>query len=309
MTFSTKHYRSGKSLLVVLVLGIAVAVSTSATASDPQHQEQTFYKEQKKGWFWYEEPPPEPEPVKPSLVPGKPSDANPYRNASIDDYSMDDLWNMYPDDFQELLNHVQNVAVQSPTEQHILQYLVLQDVARRKALAYANASMYVTQKHNELFNVSQVYPTSKPGVTARVQMQRQEISQTINKAKDNHALLFFTSPTCGFCEKQTGILHYFIDKYGWQVKPVDISRNTKAAARFNIETTPTLLLVKKGEEQYMTVAVGVASLTEIERKLYRSIRHLNGNTTSDNFGMYDFQEGSALDPNSILNKGKQPWKR
>jgi conjugal transfer pilus assembly protein TraF len=203
---------------------------------------------------------------------------------------------------------VQKNAVQAPTEQNILKYLVLQDVARRKALAYTNATMYVTQKYGELLNVGQVYPMAGPGVTARVQMQKREIIQTISRAGKDYALLFFVKPGCGFCTKQAGILRYFRDKYHWPIKTVDINTNTNAAARFNITMTPTLLLIKKGGDAYMPVSVGVIALSELERKLYRAIRHLQGNTGGDNFLMYDFQRGSALDPTSILNKGKQPWK-
>jgi conjugal transfer pilus assembly protein TraF len=215
---------------------------------------------------------------------------------------------MYPDDFQELLNVLQKKAVQTPTEQNIMEYLTMQDIARRKALAYTNATMYVTQKYGELFNVNHVYPTAGPGITARVRMQQNEIFQTISRAGNDHALIFFVSPGCGFCEKQAGILAYFKDKYGWQIKTVDISRNINAAARFNITITPTLLLIRKGQEKYMTVTSGVIALSELERKLYRAIRYLQGNIRGDTFLMYDFQKGSAFDPTSILDKGKQPWK-
>ncbi|KJR98810.1 MAG: hypothetical protein VR65_19600 [Desulfobulbaceae bacterium BRH_c16a] len=268
-------------------------------------QQYGFYNDTKHGWFWYENPPLEQEeqantplpPIKePRIIP------------SLDSYSIDELWNMYPDDFQELLNVLQKKAVQTPSEQSILEYLTMQDIARRKALAYTNATMYVTQKYGELFNVNHVYPTAGPGVTARVSMQNDEIVQTINRAGNDHALIFFVSPGCGFCEKQAGILSYFVDKYGWQIKTVDISRNINSAARFNITITPTLLLIKKGQNNYMPVASGVIAMTELERKLYRAIRLLQGNTREDTFLMYDFQKGSAFDPTSILNKGEQPWK-
>ena len=64
---------------------------------------------------------------------------------------------------------------------------------------------------------------------------------------------------------------------------MDISQNTSAAARFNISITPTLLLIEKGQEDYMSVAAGVITLTELERKLYRAIRYLQGSTRNDNF--------------------------
>ncbi len=298
--FSIKPCRSGSPFLLWLVCLLMIAGSATADG-----QENRFYDDTRHGWFWYEDPLP--------MQDAKEDKPNPTSNPprsipSLDNYSIDQLWNMYPDDFQNLLNVLQKKAVQTPTEQNIMEYLTMQDIARRKALAYTNATMYVTQKHSELFNVNHVYPTAGPGVTARVRMQQNEIFQTISRAGNDHALIFFVSPSCGFCSKQAGILAYFKDKYGWQIKTVDISRNINAAARFNITVTPTLLLIKKGQEKYMTVTSGVIALSELERKLYRAIRYLQGHTQGDNFLMYDFQKGSAFDPASILEKGRQPWK-
>ncbi|WP_169309199.1 conjugal transfer protein TraF [Desulforhopalus sp. IMCC35007] len=299
----TKHCRSGNGLFGLLFcLVLCLIFKTSAEAG-----ENTFYHDSKHGWFWYEDPPPEQE-KEVQEIDQQPVAATRHI-PSLDTYSIEELWNMHPDDFQQLLNSLQKKAVQTPTEQNILEYLTMQDTARRKALAYTNATMYVTQKYGELFNVNHVYPTAGPGVTARVTMQQNEISQTISRANNDHALIFFVAPGCGFCEKQAGILSYFVDKYGWPIKTVDISQNPGSAARFNITITPTLLLIKKGQDNYMTVASGVIALTELERKLYRAIRLLQGNTQGDNFLMYDFQKGSAFDPPSILEKGRQPWKR
>jgi conjugal transfer pilus assembly protein TraF len=295
----------------MLFLGVLCA-SLSAFAQD-EGQDTGFYQNQKEGWFWYQNPPPVPEEEEQEIAPPIQAIAqqkieNKYRTADLTQISLDDIWNLYPDDFQELLDHVQNLAVQSPSEENTLRYLVMQDVARRKALAYTNSAMYVNQKYSNLFNVGQVYPTSKPGVTAKVQMQQQEIAQTIARASSSHALIYFTSPTCGFCQKQDGILSYFSEKYRWSVKSVDITRQPGLAARFGVETTPTLLLIKKGIDDYMTVSVGVVALTELERKLYRAVRILAGETKDNNFLMYDYQRGSAFDATSILNKeSKQPW--
>ncbi len=297
---SIRHCPSGKHLRwIVLLLALGFLSAFRAAA-----EETTFYQESKHGWFWYEDPPPEQE----KDLPAEQTIGESHPPPSLDSYTIDDLWTMHPDDFQNLLNVLQKKAVQAPTEPNILEYLTMQDIARRKALAYTNATMYVTQKYGELFNVNHVYPTAGPGVTARVSRQNDEIFQTINRAGADHALLFFVSPGCGFCEKQAGILGYFIDKYGWQVKTVDISRNKASGARFNITITPTLLLIKKGTDSYLSVANGVIAMTELERKLYRAIRLLQGNTGEETFLMYDFQKGSAFDPTSILDKGKQPWK-
>ncbi|MBU1413940.1 conjugal transfer protein TraF [Myxococcota bacterium] len=307
--FSIKPCRFGSLFRLCLVFGSLFSPLTLAMATDlPGSSDtgNTFYQDTKHGWFWYEDPPPN---IQETNTPEEQA-TEPLRTIpSLAAYSIEDLWNMHPDDFQGLLNDLQKKAVRHPKEQNILEYLTMQDIARRKALAYTNATMYVTQKYGDLFNVNQVYPTAGPGITARITMQQNEIAGTISQARPNHALLFFINPQCGFCEKQAQILAYFVDKYGWQIKTVDISRQTKAATRFNITVTPTLLLIKKGQGDYMTVATGVIALSELERKLYRTIRYLQGDTRGDTFLMYDFQKGSAFDPTSILNKGKQPWTR
>ena len=269
----------------------------SATAS--------FYQESKHGWFWYEDPAQVVEENQ-EMPAAQPKTSAQSRDVSLAHYSTETLWNMHPDDFQQLLNGLQKKAVQYPTEQNILEYLSIQDIARRKALAYANATQFVTQKRADLFNINQVYPTSSPGAVARVQMQQEEIAGTIREAGNDHALLFFATAGCGFCEKQAQILAYFVDKYGWQVKPVDMERESNIALRFNITTTPTLLLIRQDRKQSMPIATGVATLPEIERKLYQAIRSMRGDTSMESFTTYDFQKGSALDPTSIL-KIQTPW--
>jgi len=283
--------------------------AAAGSMADVPQEENRFYSDTKHGWFWYEDPPPvqEEELKQPELDQAEPKAVQMHKEPSLDNYSVEELWKMHPDDFQSLLNGLQKKAVQLPTEQNILEYLTMQDVARRKALAYTNAVQYVTQKHTGLFNINQVYPVAGPGVSARVQLQQEEISGTIDRARDDHALIMFTSPGCPYCVKQGQILTYFAERYGWQIKSVDISRQPEAASRFNITVTPTLLLIKRDQDASMPVATGVITLSELERKLYQAIRYLRGETAMDSFMTYEFQKGGAFDPVSILGK-KQPWK-
>ena len=292
---------------------LVVTMTTKALAEEVSSQEPPFYETAKEGWFWYQDPPAEvPEESDSPKNTNITREAGPKvfetKNPSMDKYTINDIWNLHPDEFQGLLNGVQKKAVQTPNEKNVLEYLIMQDVARRKALAYANATKFVTQKYSDKFNINQVYPTTTPGISARVQEQQKEISGMIMAAREDHALLFFVGQGCGFCDKQAAILAYFVEKYGWQIKPIDIGQHTTVAARFNVTTTPTLVLIKNGTEQSMPVAVGVVALSELERKLYQAIRYLGGETNIDTFQTYDYQKGGALDPGAILENEDQPWK-
>ena len=142
--FSQKLYRYGSTF--ILAAGCLLFVSAGCHARDGENPK--FYEKQKEGWFWYHDPQPEPKKTpeeEDSQVQRLPQQQkNSYRGTDLEQVGLEALWDMYPDDFQELLDHVQNLAVQAPTEENTLRYLVMQDVARRKALAYTNSAMYVT---------------------------------------------------------------------------------------------------------------------------------------------------------------------
>lgn len=291
---------------------LVITMTTKALAEEVLSPEPVFYKTAKEGWFWYHDPPPgvaeESDSHNSTITREAGPKAFEKKNPSMDNYTIKEIWNLHPDEFQGLLNGVQKKAVQTPNEKNILEYLIMQDVARRKALSYANATKFVTQKYSDKFNINQVYPTTTPGISARVQEQQKEISGTILAARENHALLFFVGQGCGFCDKQAAILTYFVEKYGWQIKPIDIGQHSTLAARFNITTTPTLVLIKNGTEQSMPISVGVVALSEMERKLYQAIRYMGGETNIDTFQTYDYQKGGALDPGAILKTEEQPWR-
>ncbi len=280
---------SGKGILIFSVLVMVCAGLPDAVTAG----EGKFYEDAKRGWFWYESAAPEPETVQETEDRPLPVMA---------DYSTAQLWDMHPDDFQELLMAFQKKAVQRPTEQNVLEYLTMQDIARRKAAVYANVASYVTQKHAGL-DLGRDYPVTGPGVVARVKMQKEEIDATIRTAAADHALLYFYQHDCPYCEEQQQILRYFTDRYRWQVKRIDIRESPGAAARFGITLTPALLLIGKGRTEYIPVASGVVALDELERRLYRSIRLLNGTITPQEYSVYDFQKGGGLDPEAILQRG------
>jgi conjugal transfer pilus assembly protein TraF len=299
--------------LLVVTMTNMTTMTTEALADDVSSLEPAFYETAKEGWFWYQDPPSEVPEESDSLKNSTITrEAGPkvfeIKNPSMDKYTINDIWNLHPDEFQGLLNGVQKKAVQTPNEKNILEYLIMQDVARRKALAYANATKFVTQKYSDKFNINQVYPTTTPGISARVQEQQKEISTAIMAAREDHALLFFVGQGCGFCDKQAAILAYFVEKYGWQIKPIDIGQHSTLAARFNVTTSPTLVLIKNGTEQSMPVSVGVVAQSELERKLYQAIRYLGGETNIDTFQTYHYQKGGALDPGAILETEEQPWR-
>ena len=299
MRFFIKRIRSGSLPLLLVAL---LSTCASAGGQSGSSASAFFYdRPPKEGWYWYHDP---------VVVPDKPKQQQDEQQTEVlqqapetGKYTDKELFDMYPDQFQELLKVRLKTAVQYPTEENVEDYIKIQDIARRKAAAFTAAVQFVTQKDAARYSMNGVYPATTPGIEARVQMEQKEIFDTISTARNDHAILFFWKPGCGYCEKQVGILKYFTEKYGWQIKPIDITKQTDLASRFNITVTPTLLLIQQGNEKFMPLSVGVISLAEMEQNLYRAIRYMNGDTDIETFTNTDYEKGGPLDPRSILKGG------
>lgn len=292
-----------KSMFRVLILCQVVLLFTTGTpcAGEPpftDENDKAYYGDAKRGWWWYEKIPLEKKDREEKAEDGK------KRSPRLSDYTMEELWNMYPDDFQAVLMAFQKKAVQVPSENNVREYYVVQDIARRKSLAFANASAAVMQKYPDL-SVAADYPITAPGRNAEVSQRTDEIESRIRSAREEFALIYFSSAGCPYCAEEGSILGRFVEKYGWEIREIDIEREAAVSSVFGIETTPTLLLIYRGNADHITVSAGVASLAEIEEKLYRGIRLLKNEITPEEYSLYEFQRGGAFDVRAPLRRDKR----
>ncbi len=292
-----------KLMFRVLILCQVVLLFTTGApcAGEPPFMEENgkaYYGDAKRGWWWYEKIPLEKRDRDEKVEDGK------KRSPRLSDYTMEELWNMYPDDFQAVLMAFQKKAVQVPSENNVREYYVVQDIARRKSLAFANVSAAVMQKYPDL-SVAADYPITAPGRNAEVSQRTDEIESRIRSAREEFALIYFSSAGCPYCAEEGSILSRFVEKYGWEIREIDIEREAAVSSVFGIETTPTLLLIYRGRADHITVSAGVASLAEIEEKLYRGLRLLKNEITPEEYSLYEFQRGGAFDVRAPLRRDKR----
>lgn len=253
----------------------------------PEGDMYVYYRDAKQGWWWYRDPPEEEKKEEKKEEPKR------RRIPAMKDYTPEQLWTMHPDDFQALLMDFQKKAVMKLDEESTMEYLTMQDIARKRSLAYANVAAYVQQKNPAL--TLPEYSLATPGMAAATRMRADEVESRIREAERDFALLYFHSPECGFCSAQDGILRFFQDRYGWQVRRFDVNRNPNLAARFNVTTTPYLILIYRKSRDYIPVSAGVVTLAEMEEKLFRGIRLLSGETTPREYSLYEHRRGGSFD--------------
>ncbi len=248
-----------------------------------------YYSDSGKGWWWYEKPE-----QKTETTEAEKSTEKPKQSPAFKDFTYDQMWNMHPDQFRDFADTVKKKAVQTPTEGNVKEYYEVQEIARKKALAFTNVAQYVWQKYPEL-TTKKDYPITTPGNLARVSQIADERQRKLQEARDEFAMVYFSRPDCSYCDEQSKILDWFTKTSNWTVKQVNINENPALAAKFNVEITPTIILIQKGNQDYFPVSAGVISADEIEDKTYRAVRLLKGEITPEEYSLYDFQRGGGYD--------------
>lgn len=83
-------------------------------------------------------------------------------------------------------------------------------------------------------------------------------------ASEKPTLVDFFATWCGPCKMQAPILEQVKQRVGDSatVIKIDIDRNQELAARYRVQSVPTLILFKGGEAVWRTVGVQQADLLE-----------------------------------------------
>ncbi len=250
----------------------------------------SYFDESGKGWWWYDREPPKEEKKEEQ----KPEETKKRKYKSMKGMTDEKMWNMDPKDLGELWDDMRARAYRKPTEQNVRDFWRVNEVTRKKALAFTQVSDYIWQKNPELTTKGD-YPITNPGRTAQVTMSESEKRNQLAANRDNFALVMFTKPGCGYCAEQSQILRWFTQATGWTVRDVDITQSPTMAARFGVSITPTIILIQKGNQDYFPVTAGVASADEITERTFKAVRILNKDTTPEQFDLYDFQRGGGYD--------------
>lgn len=70
--------------------------------------------------------------------------------------------------------------------------------------------------------------------------------------EDRPVIVDFHALWCGPCKAQSPILKEIADEMGERIKviKIDVDQNEELARKYNIQSVPTLMIFKNGEEKY-----------------------------------------------------------
>lgn len=254
---------------------VLVGVVAGLAAGGPAQAERLGY------WFYQEPPPQEEVADEVQVLPPPPEEAA--------------LLKMGPKQVEKLIEDYRHNALFTMQPEHVKWYYQMQDFARRRAMAFTNVTEYVMLQNPDL-NMNSVYPTNPQGRTVRTSQRQGAIEQRLAAERDAAAIVLLTAEGCGFCEAQRGTLRYFQQRHGWEIREFDIRQFPQIAARFATDYTPTTIVIFRGTQEWMPVAVGVETVAKVEESVYRAVRMMRGETAAEQWTLQDYQHGSMLDP-------------
>lgn len=265
------------------------------------------------GWWNYKDPveekkeeePPK-EKANPKADVAKPTEPKKYEWESreelkFSDFTPQQLWDMKPKELSDLIDAFKDQSVRTLKEEHVHDFYLMMDMGRRKAAGFANVQQVVVNKYPD---VSMEHDTSinAPGQDALKQIKNTEVSQKLDRSRNEYGLIFFYRPGCSYCDVEEKVLRFFHDSRRIEIKGVNIADRPDLAAQFNITITPTLILVQKGNEGYQPISYGVISLEELDYRVFSTIRLMEGQIAPEQYGVRDFERGGAYDPLAPLNR-------
>lgn len=206
-----------------------------------------------------------------------------------------DLMKMHPQKIKQLEEDYREYAIWKKTKEAVKDYWTVVDAARRHARAFTALTGY-TMLENPLLNVRAQNPITNAGRDATKRIKKKEIEKLLLENRDKFAIVMFTQKSCPYCDLQRNSLKYFTNKHYWPYKEIDINDNPAIAQRFNVQMTPITILIEKGSEQWMNIAVGAETIPNIENNTYRAVRMLQGKSKPEQFYTPKHLEGGLFDP-------------
>ncbi len=187
------------------------------------------------------------------------------------------------------LKRREDVAVMTPSESNIKDYLELWQVAQEKGAVFADTWRRVVWQNPELD-----YSLKRPANNAAIniydnQTNDKEDGQLAALAKE-HGLIFFFRSDCQYCHAMAPTVKLLSEKYGMEVLGVSIDgggipefpRPTDGraqAAKWGIEKVPALFIASKTTADKAAIGFGMMALSEIKNRIFV----LTGSKPGENF--------------------------
>ena len=243
----------------------------------------------KRGKYWGEHPPAE------EIQPEQPAnEPETYSMPIIPPHA--ELLVMHPKEIKQLWIEAHEYHVMVPSVETAKAVLLLKDVMAKKARAAAAVESLAALGSPELTGKAEysIQPTAR---SAQRKSYQETIEASLLENREEYGLVVVGQQNCPACYVYKNTLSLFQDRYGWTIKYVDFEDAPGVAERFNIQVTPTTLLISRNnKETWQPVAVGAEALSTLANSTIQGIRLINGEISPRQWLTTKQQAQSLFDP-------------
>lgn len=307
-----------KPISVLFIIFTCIHYSSAVSADD------AFYKSREKGWFWHETTP---EPVK-EVAPNT-EDEQRQESEKSSKLMEQEMIEINAEWLKENIPILKMKAINNPTTENLGAFYSAQRIMIDMSSQFATKTTDYFRKEGNFLSEEHRRPTES-FMLSNFKRQRQEQSKPVlAKIGKKGGLWFFYSSTCPYCQKQLPLMKILTDYYEVDVLYVSLDGGVipgipeenvvydttgQVAMDFNIQVTPTTVLVSNDGQSFELIAQGAASLDKIQNQLianahtmdwitddeYQSAQHIRGSNTLAN-GNVAVKASEIDNPSVLLN--------
>lgn len=259
----------------LIVLSVFLALAGSAVASAQDAQSQTTPPE--RGWFFYHDPkpePPKPPPKKPITSPGATGKAAPKVGSAA--------W------IAANIDRIREEAIDDPTNKSKMElYAYVQKLAMDKSEVFANAYIR-TMSSNPSLDETISNPTSTFALRELGDQRDANMQAVLKKIASQTSLWYFFRSDCPYCHRENPLLGFLARDTGISILPISLDHlpmqdgsfpewvpDAGQGAYLNVTSTPTIFLVHPATQKVASLAVGLRSLPDLQRRIVEIAREQN----------------------------------
>jgi conjugal transfer pilus assembly protein TraF len=287
-----------------LSLLLAAIVLSNSTFAEPTNKN-GFYERRAEGWFWYEPEPMEEEKKEPKKKPESkepaPMAATPKPEEGPRPFST--VW------VREKLETLIETAIEDPSPTNIRAYLYMQKTAMDMSSKFSEEYQAQVMLDPNLDENTRRPISSFGGreMTMQANLNKQNV---LEKVAQKMGLWFFYAANCSYCHKQAPLLENLNRLYGIQTLAIALDGlplpggefknyvpDRGHGAKYQITSTPTLMLVKKGEEP-VKISEGILSQPELEQRILMAAKSLKWLDEEDYNSTLPYKKRDVVIPTS-----------
>ncbi len=187
------------------------------------------------------------------------------------------------------LKRREDLAVMTPSDANMKDYLELWQVAQDKGAVFADSWRRVVWQTPEL-DYSLRRPTNNQAIKTYDSTREHDEEQQLRALAKDHGLIFFFRSDCPYCHAMAPLLKSLSNKYGIEVLGVSVDGKglpdfpspkdgRQQAAVWGVERVPALFIGSKETGDRAAIGFGAMALTDIVQRIFV----LTGTKPGDNF--------------------------